>query len=98
MKGIFNKKPVLPRYNCTWNVEIVLSLLKTWKPVKDITLKNLTLKLAMLLALTTGQRMQSIFLIDIRNLELDTYSVKIRYGDLLKQTRPGYQLPEIQSS
>ncbi|CAG2237081.1 unnamed protein product [Mytilus edulis] len=39
--------------------------------------------------------MQSIFLIDIRNLELDTYSVKIRYGDLLKQTRPGYQLPEI---
>ncbi|CAC5419838.1 unnamed protein product [Mytilus coruscus] len=31
----------------------------------------------------------------IRNLELDTYSVKIRYGDLLKQTRPGYQLPEI---
>ncbi|CAG2203580.1 unnamed protein product [Mytilus edulis] len=93
MKGIFNKKPVLPRYNCTWNVEMVLSLLKTWN--KDITLKNLTFKLAMLLALTTGQRMQSIFLIDIRNLELDTYSVKIRYGDLLKQTRPGYQLPEI---
>ncbi|CAC5376755.1 unnamed protein product [Mytilus coruscus] len=31
----------------------------------------------------------------IRNLELDTYSVKIRYGDLLKHTRPGYQLPEI---
>ncbi|VDH89896.1 Hypothetical predicted protein [Mytilus galloprovincialis] len=93
MKGIFNKKPVLPRYNCTWNVEMVLSLLKTWN--KDITLKNITFKLAMLLALTTGQRMQSIFLIDIRNLELDTYSVKIRYGDLLKQTRPGYQLPEI---
>ncbi|CAG2237072.1 unnamed protein product [Mytilus edulis] len=93
MKGIFNKKPVLPRYNCTWNVEIVLSLLKTWN--KDITLINLTFKLAMLLALKTGQRMQSIFLIDTRKLELDRYSVKIRYGDFLKQTRPGYQLPEI---
>ena len=95
MKGIFNKRPVLPKYNCTWSVDVVLSLLKTWKPVKDISLKMLTLKLAMLLALTTGQRMQSLFLMDIRNMELDMTYVKIRYGDLLKQTRPGFQLSEL---
>lgn len=95
MKGIFNKRPSLPKYNVTWNIEIVLKFLKSLKPVKDISLKKLTLKLVMLLALTTGQRIQSLFLIDIRNLELGETYVKIRYGDLLKQTRPGYQLSEL---
>ncbi|CAG2218782.1 unnamed protein product [Mytilus edulis] len=94
-EGIFNKRPSLPKYNVTWNIEIVLKFLKSLKPVKDISLKKLTLKLVMLLALTTGQRIQSLFLIDIRNLELGETYVKIRYGDLLKQTRPGYQLSEL---
>ena len=95
MKGIFNRKPVLPKYNCTWNVELVIKLLKSWTPIKDISLKYLTFKLVMLLALTTGQRMQSLFLMDIRNLELDKEFVKIRFGDLLKQSRPGRHLSEL---
>lgn len=95
MKGIFNKRPVLPKYNCTWNVEIVINLLRTWTPVTDLSLKFLTFKLVMLLALTTGQRMQSLFLIDIRNLEYDQGYVKIRFGDLLKQSKPGRHLSEL---
>lgn len=95
MKGIFNKKPALPKYNVTWDVETVIKLLKSWSPVKNISLKLLTFKLVMLLALTTGQRMQSLFLIDIRNLELETLYVKIRFGDLLKQTKPGRHLSEL---
>ncbi|CAC5379687.1 CPT1A [Mytilus coruscus] len=43
----------------------------------------------------SGQRIQSLFLIDIRNLEIGETCVKIRYGDLLKQMRPGYQLSEL---
>lgn len=95
MKGVFNKKPALPKYNYTWDVQTVIKLLKSWSPVKELSLKLLTFKLVMLLALTTGQRMQSLFLLDTRNLELGLRSVKIRFGDLLKQTRPGKHLSEI---
>ena len=95
MKGIFNKKPALPKYNVTWDVETVIKILKSWSPIKHISLKLLTFKLVMLLALTTGQRMQSLCLIDIRNLELRTTYVKLRYGDLLKQTKPGRHLSEL---
>ncbi|CAC5389879.1 unnamed protein product [Mytilus coruscus] len=47
------------------------------------------------LDVTNNLKLIGVWSLNIRNLELDTCSVKIRYGDLLKQTRPEYQLPEI---
>ena len=29
VKGLFNEKPAVPRYACTWNVNVVLKYLKT---------------------------------------------------------------------
>ena len=55
----------------------------------------LTWKVAVLTALLTGQRTQSLHLLDIRNISLTNSKVKFRYGDLLKQSRPGYQLQEL---
>ena len=52
-------------------------------------------KLVALLALTTGQRIQSLCVIDLRNLELTPQYVKIRFGDLLKQSKPGNHLQEL---
>ena len=54
LKGVFEKKPALPRYSSIWVVNIVFDYLKQWP--EDIQLKELTLKLTMLLALLTGQR------------------------------------------
>ena len=34
-------------------------------------------------------------LIDIRNVDITKNGVKIRYGDILKMTRPGFQQKEI---
>lgn len=45
----------------------MFEFLKTLVSVHTITLRFLTLKLDMLLALLTGQRRQSLHLIDIRN-------------------------------
>lgn len=45
----------------------MFEFLKTLVSVHTITLRFLTLKLDMLLALLTGQRCQSLHLIDIRN-------------------------------
>ena len=48
-----------------------------------------------LTALLTGQRCQSLFYMDIRNITINDAVVKFRFGDLLKQSRPGYHLKEI---
>jgi integrase len=92
MKRAFNLRPALPRNTVTWNVGIVLNYLKC---LPDLSLRQLSIKLATLLLLLSGQRIQSLHLIDIRNVDLSDTCVKIRFGDLLKQTRPGYQQHEI---
>ena len=95
LKGIYNKKPALPKTNVTWDPKIILDFLKKLSPVRSISLLNLSKKLATLLWLLAGQRGQSLEFIDLRNLTLTEHSVKIRFGDVLKTSRPGFQQSEI---
>lgn len=95
LKGIFNMKPVIPKTGVVWDPKILLNFLHTLAPVKNLNLRDLTIKLAILLWLLTGQRGQSILLIDIRNLTLRQNSIKIRFGDKLKTTRPGFHQAEL---
>ena len=94
IRGIFIRKPSLPRYNVTWDVALVLKHLETVNS-HSCSLRDLSKKLAMLLALTTGQRVQTLCAVDIRNMEMDMNYVKIRFGDLLKQSRPSFHLNEL---
>ena len=94
MRGIFLLKPSLPRYNFTWDVSIFLHYLQTLSN-DSLTLKQMTLKLCALLSLLTAQRLQSIHLIDKRNILFSKSVVKIRIGDLVKQSKPGKHLSEI---
>ena len=55
MKGIFELKPTLPKYNCTWDLDMVLNHLKVLSPLCDLSLLQLSKKLVMLFALCTGQ-------------------------------------------
>ena len=59
-KGIFNLKPPKPRYTTTWDVDILLRFLKTLMPLKDLPLKELTLKAVAPTALVSGSRAQTI--------------------------------------
>ena len=95
LKGIFNLKPCLPKTTVTWDPEIVLTYLKKLSPVKFISIQKLTQKVITLIWILTGQRSQSIALIDIRNITITDHLVKIRFGDLLKQTRPGFHPNEL---
>jgi hypothetical protein len=95
MKGISNKRPSLPRYNCTWDVKAVLSYLQSLFPLEDLSLRLLSYKLLMLLALCTGQRMQTLHCITLDNIEISSTAIKIRIQDLLKQTRHGNHLSEL---
>ena len=76
-------KPSLSRYNFTWNVTDLLKYLGKLDN-ETLTLKQATFKLSTLLALLTEQRLQSLYLIDIRNIVFSENIIKIRFGDLLK--------------
>ena len=63
LKGVFNLRPPVPRYKEVWDVSIALRFLKT--PISSLSLKNLSLKLVMLLSLVTAERGQTLHLLDI---------------------------------
>lgn len=93
MKGIFNLKPNRARYSEIWDVNKVLIYLKSLSPIAKLSLKMLTLKLAMLIALTLASRTQSIHLLSISNMQKGYDSYILQYSDLLKQTKPGKSNP-----
>ena len=95
MKGVFNTKPPVPRYVDTWDPATVLRFLKKWNPPSKLTLKQLTFKVAMLIVLVTGQRIQTLVLLHVNCMSVNRDSVVFRIFDLLKQSRPGYRNPEI---
>ena len=73
----------------------VFDLLKTWSPAKKLNLKLLTLKLVLLCLLITGQRCQSVHLIDIRHMVKGNSSYKFHFDKLVKQSRPGKAQPVL---
>jgi len=77
----------------SWDVSVVLKYLKTLIPVAFLSLKHLTWKLVMLLALLTGQRGQTLHLMDIRYIDVNENRVRIQVLELLKTSKPGKHLP-----
>ena len=60
MKGAFFNNRPKPKYTSTWDVSLVFNYLKSLYPLEKLDLKNLTMKLASLIALTTAQRVQTL--------------------------------------
>jgi hypothetical protein len=56
LRGVFNQRKPVPRCTTTWPVEKVLCYLRDLWPLERLVKKELTWKLVMLIALTTGQR------------------------------------------
>ena len=95
MKGVFNIRPALPRYEVTWDVSVVFKYLKKLHPPQSLSLKELSLKLVTLLALLAGQRHQTLKYLDVINMSFTRNGVKFRIAELLKHSRPGHHVPEL---
>lgn len=91
MKGVFRSRPPVPRYEATWDVQVVLSHLASFAPVNQLDLKSLTHKLVMLVALVSAQRMQSIHLLDLQLMKTGTDMVEFAFPTHITQSRPGYK-------
>lgn len=83
-KGVSVIKPAQPKYEHTWDPEIVLSKLEQWYPNNDCSLQQLTKKVITLLALVTAQRIQTLATIDIKNISIVDNITYIKIPDRTK--------------
>ena len=95
IKGVFELRPSLPRYQEIWDVSIVLKYLTTLHPAKGLNLKNLTLKVTMLMALLTGQRCQTLQALSVKDMTVTAGRCVFQLTSLLKTSRPGKHLGPV---
>ena len=89
IKGVSEERSALPRYEDTWNVDIVSIYLDQLLEAKPLSLKDLTLKTCMLLALVTGLRAHVLHILTEEDVK--TFSPKnvIIFSQKHKTTKPG---------
>ena len=66
LKGMLKMRPPKPRYTHTWDVHLVTKYLAHLGAAKLLTLKLLSIKLAMLFALSCPERVSSLSKLDLR--------------------------------
>ena len=89
MRGVFNMRPPAPRYKEIWDVRIVLSYLRKLSPANSLTLKQLTLKLVVLMALTSAQRVQTLQKLRLDEAKVSDNCAVFYVNEPIKQSRPG---------
>nr|CAI5849325.1 unnamed protein product [Callosobruchus analis] len=91
MKGVLRLRPPKPRYNCVWDPKEVLDYFIT-HPAES--LRSLSIKLVTLLLLATGQRLQTISLIKLSNIQpYDDGGVQILIEDRIKTSNVNTNQP-----
>ncbi|XP_034944884.1 uncharacterized protein [Chelonus insularis] len=93
--GASKIRPGRPKYESTWDVDPVLARLETWAPITELSLKKLTEKSLVLLALGTAHRCQTLALIKISNINIEESEIEIRISDKIKTSRPGAPQPVL---
>ncbi len=97
LKGVFNLRPPVPRYQDTWDVSVLIRFLSTLSPVRKLSLKMLTFKVTTLIALLIAARAQTLACLDIKKMSRSKSKVCFQVGSAdLKQCRPGYAPPLIE--
>ena len=92
---MFVLKPPKPRYVVTWDVNHVLCYLRKLSPVRHLSLKDLTPKLAMLMALTQAARVQTLRLVTVTGCKKLKTEFVFQLSDSLKQSRHSCQLATL---
>lgn len=95
MTGLFNLHPSKPKYVQFWDTSKVLCYLRQLPPVTCISLKLLTWKFAIQLALTQASRSHSMSLLTLDGMVKDENTYTLFYANLLKQCRKGRRNPIV---
>lgn len=74
---------------------MVLQYIKTLGRNRKLSILQLSEKLVMLMLLQSGQRCQTLHLLDVRNMTLTPSKAPFTFGDLIKTSRPTNHLSQI---
>lgn len=94
-KGVYKLRPPLPRYNVTWDANVVLNYLTTLFPNESLTLERLSKKCSTLLALVTAHRAQTLSKINIDQIITLNDKIIIKIKDLIKTSKAGTNQPTL---
>ena len=92
MRGVYISRPTQSRYSAVWDVKVVLDFFRQWKGNAELSLKELSLKTATLVALVSAQRVQSLHKLDLDCMAREKDRITFKF-DLLKQSRPSIKSP-----
>ena len=94
LSGIDNLRPPTPKYNVIWEVDEVLTCLKSLGPEENLSNKDLTLKTVMLMALTALKRCSDLHILDTRFMALGETKVVFKLSEKPKGFRRKGKTPE----
>lgn len=94
MKGVFNLRPTKPRYTETGDVNPVLHKRRTMHPLQNLSVKELTLKLVMLRALTQAARVQTLHILALNGIRREKDFISVSLGGSIKQYNLGITFVE----
>ena len=90
LKGAYNLRPPQPKYSALWDVERVLSFLRQLGVNAQLSLKELTMKLTMLLALVLAHRSSDLVRLSVVGISELPEAISVPLTGLAKQSRPGH--------
>ena len=92
LKGVFNNRPSLPKYSYVWDVKILFDYFRKMPQNEELNLKNLTFKVASIIALLFHQRAQTLHVLDYDYMKIEQNAINFAFPKLLKNSRPGHHL------
>lgn len=95
LKGAYHSRPPLPRYSSFWDVGVVVCYLKGLGKNEELSLRLLTLKTSMLMALTRPSRSADLSILDIQTRSFVANGVVFRPTQLSKQSRSSRPLTDF---
>ena len=94
MRGVHNSRPPAPQYSATWDVSIVLRWIKKLGKNEDLSLKDLSGKLALLMALVSANRTSELQALDLRFRVYTPGGVRFKLASLTKKRKAGAPVRE----
>lgn len=87
LKGMFNSRPPLPRYSVTWDIQTVIDHIKSLGNNEALSLKCLSQKFGILLAITSLERVSEVVAHDLRFRRFLPEGVVFELPELVKKSR-----------
>ena len=87
LKGMFHSHPPLPRHSATWDIQTVIDHINALGNNETLSLKCLSQKLGVLLAITSMERVSEVVAHDLRFRRFLREGVVFELPDLVKKSR-----------